>query len=585
MAKKCVQCEQDFEVFQDEVEFLKKMEFRFGERKYSFPESDRCPDCRNQIRTAHRNESKLYQRKSDLSGKQVISLYPQEASWGGSFTIYTQEEWNSDDWDPMDYGREFDFSRPFFEQFAELVQEVPRKNLITIANENSPFTTGTGYCRNCHLINSSEHCEDSYYGKLLQGCKDSVDCSYLYDSQLCYECFSVSNSYQCVYLLYSSNCNECYFSENLRGCKNCFLCTNLNNKEYYFMNEPLDPIEWKRRVDEFMGSYQNFKKARGLLMRLREACAHKYANTVNSESCTGDFIEDSKGCINCYDVTKSEDCRNVWVGVQAKDVYDGSNTYEKTELNYQMLGTIDTFHCAFTTYAFHSQNIMYSDQIYSSKDLFGCAGLTKKQYCVFNKQYSKEAYEELVPRIIEHMQVMPYEGTRSTRFTRSGSKIDSSQDSEPIFEWGQFFPVSMSPHYYNESLTNEYYPFSKEQVLERGWYWYEGEDGTSYQGPAFEIPDTIEVVSDDIVDKVLNCEVSEKPYKLIKQELAFYRKLRIPIPRRSPDQRHRDRMAMRNERRLWDRECSECGKGVESSYSLEREERVLCEECYLKEVY
>ncbi|MBU0529121.1 hypothetical protein KKF86_05110, partial [bacterium] len=237
-----------------------------------------------------------------MSGKQIISLYSSKSPWGEPCKVYTQEEWNGDKWDSMDYGRDFDFSRPFFEQFSELHKIVPRLPLMQISNDNSPYTTGTGYCRNCHLINSSEYCEDCYYGKLLQKCKDSIDCSYLYDSERCYECFSVYDSYNCNYVSYSSNCSDCWFSENLSGCKNCFLCTNLKNKEYYFKNEPLDKEEYKKRVAEFKGSYQNFKIASEILSQLKQKRIHRYANLTNCENCTGDFILNSQNCHDCYDV-------------------------------------------------------------------------------------------------------------------------------------------------------------------------------------------------------------------------------------------------------------------------------------------
>jgi len=289
------------------------MDFQYGDKIFSIPEPELCSDCRQQQRTSHRNEQYLYQLKSDLSGKQLISIYKPNNPWGEDFKIYTKEEWNSDQWNPLEYGREFDFNRPFFEQFAQLQKVVPKVNLVTVDNENSPYTTGTGYCKNCHLINSSEYCEDCYYGKLLQKCKNAVDCSYLYNSELCYECFSVYDSYNCVHLSYSSNCSDCYFSENLINCKNCFLCTNLKDKEYYFMNESLDKEEYKKRVEEFMGSYRNFEKAKEILANLRKKRMHKYANITASENCTGDFIQNSKNCFDCYDVNDSEDCRYVRV--------------------------------------------------------------------------------------------------------------------------------------------------------------------------------------------------------------------------------------------------------------------------------
>jgi len=192
---------------------------------------------------------------------------------------------------------------------------------------------------------------------------------------------------------------------------------------------------------------------------------------------------------------------------------------------------------------------------------FGCVGIRKKEYCILNKQYTKDEYEELVPRIIEHM--------KSTR------------------EYGEFFPVELSPYHYNETTAQEYFPLEKEKVLSRGWKWEEelpfttGKETKTWD----QIPENIDDVPEDIIDDILACEVTKKNFRITKQELLFYKKFRIPIPRLHPDERHRLRMAQRNPRHLWDRECGKCGKGMKTTYSPERSEIVYCEECYLKEVY
>jgi len=49
--------------------------------------------------------------------------------------------------------------------------------------------------------------------------------------------------------------------------------------------------------------------------------------------------------------------------------------------------------------------------------------------------------------------------------------------------------------------------------------------------------------------------VSKKPFRIIKEELDFYRKYNLPIPRLHPDQRHLERMKLRNPRNLYTRIC------------------------------
>jgi CxxC-x17-CxxC domain-containing protein len=72
---------------------------------------------------------------------------------------------------------------------------------------------------------------------------------------------------------------------------------------------------------------------------------------------------------------------------------------------------------------------------------------------------------------------------------------------------------------------------------------------------------------------------------IVKQELDFYRKYNLPIPKRHPDQRHEDRVRLKNPRKLFERKCDKCGKDIKTTYSPSRPEIVYCEECYNKEIY
>jgi len=196
------------------------------------------------------------------------------------------------------------------------------------------------------------------------------------------------------------------------------------------------------------------------------------------------------------------------------------------------------------------------------------------QYCILNKQYTKEEYERLVPQIIEHM-----------RKDNSGGAMNRGEASG---SWGEFFPVSLSPFAYNETVAQEYFPLTKEEILKRGWKWREERDEmpkVSKVIPAEKLPDSIDDVPDDILNWAIECEATKRPFKIIKQELDFYRNMKLPIPHFHPDERHRRRMALRNPRKLWTRSCMKCGKGMETTYQPSRPEIVYCEECYLTEVY
>ena len=117
-----------------------------------------------------------------------------------------------------------------------------------------------------------------------------------------------------------------------------------------------------------------------------------------------------------------------------------------------------------------------------------------------------------------------------------------------------------------------------------------------------DIPDSIKDVKDDIIEEVLKCTECERNYKIVKNELIFYRKLKIPIPRKCFYCRYQRRLKRSNSPKLWHRICmcgspgspsttikhdheGKCQNEFETSYSTERPEIVYCEKCYQAEVY
>ncbi len=260
----------------------------------------------------------------------------------------------------------------------------------------------------------------------------------------------------------------------------------------------------------------------------------------------------------CFGTSKSQDCAYLLDCVNVIDSHDLDFAGIKhTELCYENLGCCNLYHCRWAVSCWNSRNIDYGDYLQNCRDCFGCISLKGQQFCILNRQYSEAEYHDLKPKIIEHM--------KSTG------------------EWGQFFPATFSPFAYNETVAQEYYPLTKEQALARGYRWRDP-DQKQYQPQTVTIPDHIADVDDSICKALLACEVTGKNYKIQRAELSFYRKMSLPIPRRCPDQRHRDRMALRNPRQLYARTCAASGQPILTTYAPDRPERVLCEAEYLKVV-
>lgn len=570
----CKNCGQKFLVAHEDLNFYKKVSPIFVGKKYEIPPPKFCPDCRQQRRISWRNERSLYHRECSKTGKKIIAQYPADSV----FPVYDNDVWWGDSWDGRDHGRDFDFSRPFFEQLMELRDTVPHFALAVAKTtmENSDYCNHAGYLKNCYLIYNVDYDEQCMYGKGMNRCFDCMDCFKIYDCEACYECLNSYNCKFCTYLWDSYNSSECHFSYNLIGCQKCFLSTNLQNQEYCFQNKKYSPEEWQKKVDEIKSKHSNEE----ILQMLREARSQakvKRMNENNTENCTGDYLTNCKNCKACFD------CEYLENSAYCYDLKKGDGvSYENYDLSAFGVGVIQCYeggtvgyncnHCLFGENVWESFDVHYSMLcVNNCKNCFGCVGLKKAEYCILNKQYTKEEYPKMVARIIEHM-------------------ISTG-------EYGKFFPTEFSPFSYNETMAQEYFPLIKEQVLKKGWKWKD-KDKKEFIPQNYKIPESILDVPDDICDQILACQAIGKNFKIQKAELGFYRKFSLPIPKFCPDERHLRRLKFRNPRKIWDRKCDKCGILIKSSYAPTRagrpEEgkkghsatlRVCCEKCYLEEVF
>ncbi len=533
-------------------------ELRWYER-VGFPPPDICFTCDQKRRLIFRNSRELYHRTCDATGQNIISIYSKEAP----YKVYRGEAWYGDSWDAMEMGRPFDFSRPFFEQFRELDLVVPRLALVNVNAENSDYCNMTYGNRNCYLVFGGDYNDAVMYGTLCMHNRSCLDIDF---SNECELCFDISNSigcYACISAFSCKNCSDCFFISDCTGCKNCVLCHDLVQKSYCIRNKQLSKEEYEKETAALRsGSYAAEKSFRNEFQSFLSHRIVKAAHNIGCIDCTGDYQQNSKNCLNSFDIHSSEDLCDVVFASRSKDCFRCTLLGEHSELCYDTISTLNAHQTRLSNFVIDSSNIDYSMFIFNSQNIFGSVGLRRKQYCILNKQYSKEEYEKLVPTIIEHMQ-------------RTG-------------EWGVFFPSSFSPFTYNESTADLYFPAKKEEALAQGFRWRDQTNeitSTIKTLPASDLPERIEDATDDILSVAIICEESGRPFRLQKSELEFYRSNKIPIPRLHPDTRYRVRKTQRNPRRLWKRKCAKCGNEMQTTYAPVRPETVCCEACYLKEVY
>jgi Zn ribbon nucleic-acid-binding protein len=126
MKKFCHKCSAPYSVEDKDLHFYKKIDV---------PEPKLCPDCRQQRRFVFRNEWGLHKRKCDKCGINMVAMFPT-----GERLVYCDKCWWSDEFDPRNYGREFDFNRSFFKQMDDLLRTIPLPRLVIGDCENSEYT-------------------------------------------------------------------------------------------------------------------------------------------------------------------------------------------------------------------------------------------------------------------------------------------------------------------------------------------------------------------------------------------------------------------------------------------------------------
>jgi hypothetical protein len=559
MNKICTHCSTGFEITDADLALLKTLSPVIGGKTLDLPAPTLCPDCREQRRLSQSNQINLYERKCDLTGASIISNYHADSP----YTVYRQNEWYSDAWDAMSYGKDFDFTRPFFEQWQELSLAVPRPSLHRgfQYDENSDYTNYAGKNKNCYMIFDSDENRDCYFSYSLEHCENCTDCFRLKNAELCYECVDSIKCYNCAFVQDCDNCSDSLFLKNCVGCKNCIMCVNMANKEYCVDNKQVTKEEFES-IRAALSNHSQLMSAKAHFDEIKLTHPHKFFHGVHNENVVGDYLTNCKDAFQCYDSTDLWDCRYVYQAfmqlktcMDIQQCGDAELCYESCYAGYNTHGILFCAHCLG-----EPSNLLYCTYSPHSKNLFGCVGMMRKEYCILNKQYTKEEYEELVPKIVDHMK-------------KTG-------------EWGEFFPSQLSTFAYNESWAQEYFPLTQTDIEARGWRWQEDvEKHDQYMGPKTELPDGIGETNDAVTKQIFICETSGKPYKILPQELDVHRKINVPLPRKAFFQRHRERMALRNPRKIWQRSCAKCQKHIETTYAPDRPEIVYCEECYLSTVY
>ena len=94
-----------------------------------------------------------------------------------------------------------------------------------------------------------------------------------------------------------------------------------------------------------------------------------------------------------------------------------------------MMGVLQCSKSKNSAYVFYCNEVEYSENCHNLSSGIGCNAIRKGQYMILNKEYTKEEFYKIKEQIDEQMK-------------RDGS-------------FGQFFPPSLAPFGFNETLGQD----------------------------------------------------------------------------------------------------------------------------------
>src|SRR3989338_1287473 len=540
-----------FYVRPEDIEFYKKIRV---------PLPTLSPAERWRRMLAYHNVHNLFYVKSAFSGERIIAAYPPDTP----FKVFEHQIWFSDKWDPFAFGRPWDTTKVFFDQFKELRTIVPRPNLVTdTTNTGSEYTNTSTHLKNCYLTFSTISGENLYYFDCCDGCTDCVDCEGLWNSNTCYQSQILYDSYRCFYCEQSRDCLESNFLFDCRNCQNCFMSSNLRNKKYYFRNQQLSKEEYEQKIQQevYLGSFAHLQNYLKEFTDLKRNAYYKPDNNFRAVNSYGDFIDNSRNCYWCNYIVECDNV-NYSEGVgYYKDSYDivgGAGG----ELCYELvtLSTANNFGAKLSSQIDNCRDVEYCDLCRNCHDCFGCIGLANKSFCIFNRQYTEEEYWRVVDQIKTSMLA--------------------------AWEYGELFPPELAPVPYKLSLISSYPGFRDfEQAASYGYDTSEVPIQKSEVAgdivSAGSLPDDIKDVDDGILQKIIFDEKNNKYFRLTKYEFDFYRRHCLALPREHPLKRlERFREGYDLRMSFYDETCRKCGVPIKTVNNPAHYKNNYCEPCY-----
>lgn len=271
-------------------------------------------------------------------------------------------------------------------------------------SENCEYGNELYYCKNVFIGFDSTNCSDCTYIYDSYMCSKCVDCDYAVESELCYESVDPFKCFNCDYIEYCSNLSDSSYCYNCWAGSNLFGCVNFQsqNKSFCIFNRQLTEEEYREKVkiykawlpERILAEVEKLKK---IFPVTQVVGAH------NENTTYGNYIHYNKNCYLCFDAAHDENCAYLYDSFNCKNTFDATYSSDENQLSYEVISSAHQFNCS---YIFWSENCLDSSYLFNCLDVknsLGCVDLAHKQYCILNRQFTKEEYEKVSGEIFSEL--------------------------------------------------------------------------------------------------------------------------------------------------------------------------------------
>ncbi len=483
-------------------------------------------------------------------GSHGVSFYDPEAP----VTVMSRKVWWSDEFDALRFGEKVDPAESFFEQWRRFAAKIPRASIVQdVKSENSDWVTYSVNYRNGYGCYSGLNNEDIVYSDNCGWCKQSLELGYCGWCEFSYDCLLCMRSSR---LRFCERCDECVelaFCFACKNCTDCFGCTNLRHKKFCFLNEQLSEEEYRKRLAAIdLTDARVVADWRERMAKVWSKTYRKGATIIRSEEAVGDDIEDSRdvqgvsirlservygsrGCYSCRDGARCDG------GLDSERIYSTNLSASSSEVKFS----------AFTD---HCLDVEYSNTLAHCEHCFGCLGLRRKKFCIFNKQYAEAEYWPLLDAI-------------KTAMLERG-------------EYGIFFSYADSPFAYNLSYSGMTMPLPIDEVRRLGGRFYQFPDSPDEAESAAAIPERLADVEPTLISRKFRCPITGRNFFFTAPQLALHQELGVAMSRVHPTVNRMRRAKISSVTRLYSRACVSCDKQIDTRIPPEHTAPVLCGACY-----